>query len=166
MGDDFQMAIFGPGPGNPLDANDSRVIGILQKMRRRLETKMPFIAVCLSHQILCRHLGLSVESLRRPNQGLQRTIDYFGRKATVGFYNTFTARSPTAAFAERGQVVQVCRGADADEVYALRGAHFTSMLFHPESVLSIDGLELLTDEISRLRPQSEVDFEPQRWSLA
>jgi NH3-dependent NAD+ synthetase len=24
-----------------------------------------------------RHLGLSVEPLRRPNQGLQRTIDYF-----------------------------------------------------------------------------------------
>ncbi|WP_132614982.1 glutamine amidotransferase-related protein [Rhizobium laguerreae] len=46
---------------------------------------MPFIAVCLSHQILCRHFGLSVEPLRRPNQGLQRTIDYFGRKATVGF---------------------------------------------------------------------------------
>ena len=52
----------------------------------------PLLAVCLSHQILADSLGIELAPLAAPHQGLQKTVDVFGMPASIGFYNTFTAR--------------------------------------------------------------------------
>ena len=52
----------------------------------------PLLAVCLSHQILARTFGIDLAPLESPHQGLQKTVDVFGMPASIGFYNTFTAR--------------------------------------------------------------------------
>jgi phenazine biosynthesis protein phzE len=59
---------------------------------RRLRSGLPLLAVCLSHQVLCDLLGLTVAPLPRPYQGTQRRVPAFGRDVRVGFYNTFAAR--------------------------------------------------------------------------
>ncbi|GAA3066078.1 phenazine biosynthesis protein PhzE [Rhizobium viscosum] len=150
LGDEYELTLLGPGPGNPLDDGDGRVAGIRRALQARLTSGRPFVSVCLSHQILCRHFGLTVGALENPNQGVQRRIDFFGRSATVGFYNTFAARCAPTSFVSAGALVQVCRDPETGEVHALRGSHFASMQFHPESVLSIDGFAIMAEEISRL----------------
>ena len=59
---------------------------------RRRASGRPLLAVCLSHQILADSLGIDLAPLDAPHQGLQKTVDVFGMPASIGFYNTFTAR--------------------------------------------------------------------------
>lgn len=162
--DGYDMVLLGPGPGSPLDEDDERVLSIRRTLQWCLAMRTPFLAVCLSHQIFCSQLGLKVEPLARPNQGRQREIDFFGSRAIVGFYNTFAAKSPQSTLSDRGELINVCRDLNTLEVHALRGEHFTSMQFHPESVLSIDGLTILNDEIARISNIAEIQLQRRRVS--
>lgn len=144
------LVLLGPGPGNPLDDRDPRVDNLKKALASCFSDKTPFLAVCLSHQILAAYLGLKVERLPHPNQGVQREIDYFGHRAVVGFYNTFAARSSFDSFCTAGMSVNVARDVTTGQVHALRGEFFSSMQFHPESVLSLAGTSLLATELERI----------------
>lgn len=143
--EEFDLVVMGPGPGTPLDVADVKIAALRGALRRLLEERRPFLAVCLSHQVLCGLLGIAVEQRAVPNQGVRTEIDLFGERVQVGFYNTFSARSATSSFRCDGVdgVVEVSRDASTDEVYALRGAQFRSLQFHPESILSPDGVGIL-----------------------
>jgi 2-amino-4-deoxychorismate synthase len=160
--DRADLVLLGPGPGNPLDDRDPRIVHMKNALSKCFSEKTPFLAVCLSHQILAAYLGLKVERLPHPNQGVQREIDYFGRSAVVGFYNTFAARSSFDSFCTGGMSVSVARDVTTGQVHALRGEFFSSMQFHPESVLSLAGTSLLATELERI---AGVEAEP-RLSLA
>jgi 2-amino-4-deoxychorismate synthase len=144
---DWDLAVFGPGPGNPQDANDPRVRQLRARLASAMKAKKPFFAVCLSHQLLCLELGLPIVCRPQPNQGIQREIDLFGRSERVGFYNTFNAISPLAELWHDGAVVEVCRDPVTHEVHALRGRGFSSIQFHAESVLTEHGIEIISDSL-------------------
>jgi phenazine biosynthesis protein phzE len=110
---------------------------------RLLAHRRPFLAVCLSHQVLSSRLGLDVVRRDVPNQGVQREIDLFGDIERVGFYNTYAARSDTDVLLCEGFTVQVARDARTGEVDALRGPFFASTQFHPESILTTNGADIL-----------------------
>jgi phenazine biosynthesis protein phzE len=148
--DDYALLVMGPGPGDPRDAGHPKIAHVERAIARRLERQLPLFAVCLSHQVLCHSLGLELVRRPRPNQGVQRAIDLFGEEVHVGFYNTFAARSEHDKIDDplRG-VVEVSRDPVSGEVHGLRGEGFASVQFHPESVLTRDGVGivggLLTD---------------------
>ena len=84
-----------------------------------------------------------------PNQGVQQEIDLFGRRERVGFYNTFAARSTEDRVECDGLgVVEVSRDVGTGEVHALRGPFFASLQFHAESVLTQDGIRIMSERIS------------------
>jgi 2-amino-4-deoxychorismate synthase len=114
----------------------------------------PFLSVCLGHQVLSAMLGLRLIRRERPHQGTQRRIDLFGQPARVGFYNTFTASDARESFRSplTPGPVRVCRDPRTHDVHALRGRRFRSFQFHPESVLSPDGLPAVRAALSRLLP--------------
>jgi len=143
--EEFDLVVMGPGPGTPLDVADVKIAQLRGALRRLLEERRPFLAVCLSHQVLCGLLGIPVEPRAVPNQGVRTEIDLFGERVQVGFYNTFSARSAASSFRCDGVDgdVEVSRDASTNEVHALRGAQFRSLQFHPESVLSPDGVGIL-----------------------
>lgn len=134
----FDLVVLGPGPGDPRDRTHPKIRNLVTWTRTLLEAQQPFVAVCLSHQVLAHHLGLPLQRLRRPRQGTRREISLFGRNELVGFYNSF------AAYADH-PVDGVHTEADPGdgEVHALAGRHFVSLQFHPESVLTADGLRIL-----------------------
>lgn len=149
--DDHDLVIFGPGPGDPAARHDPRIEALHHGMQTMLERAEPFVAVCLSHQILCGMLGMPIERLERPNQGVGRDVLVFGKRVRVGFYNTFVARSGVDSFdSDLAGHVEVSRNACSGEVYALRGSQFDSLQFHPESVLSRDGRAILAATVHRL----------------
>jgi phenazine biosynthesis protein phzE len=108
---------------------------------RRLERSAPLLAVCLSHQILADRLGIELAPLDAPHQGLQKAVPVFGEDASIGFYNTFTARvAPGTASVG---AAEVSADAATGDVYSLRGERFASIQGHLESILSRDGIRTL-----------------------
>jgi phenazine biosynthesis protein phzE len=73
----------------------------------------------------------------------------------VGFYNTYTAACDAEAEAElAAHGVEVSRDPVTGEVHALRCAArgFAGVQFHPESVLTLRGAELLSGLVRSLTP--------------
>jgi len=144
--DGYDIVIMGPGPGNPTAVEQPKIDHLQVAIRSLLDEQRPFLAVCLSHQVLSRCLGLDLQRRAIPNQGVQKQIDLFGARERVGFYNTFAAQSREDRIEVDGLgLVQVSRDLETGEVHALRGPHFASMQFHPESVLTQEGPRIIAD---------------------
>jgi phenazine biosynthesis protein phzE len=143
--------VLGPGPGDPGDASDPRM-----RFLRGLTAEVlgghrhGVLGVCLGHELIAAELGLEIVRKRVPYQGAQTTVDLFGRPETVGFYNSFVARCDgPAAAGLAARAVEVSRAADG-EVHALRGPGFAGVQFHPESVLTVRGTEVVRDLLAGL----------------
>lgn len=146
------LTVLGPGPGDPADCGDPRIERLRHAVHTLLRESRPFVAVCLSHQVLSLRLGLSIVRREVPNQGVQQEIGLFGRRARVGLYNTYAAHSPADTVSVEGVgSVEVARDEVTGEVHALRGPHFASMQFHAESMLTQDGPRLLARALSDAR---------------
>lgn len=142
--DAYDLVVLGPGPGDPRDRDRPKIARIRAAAEELLERRRPFVAVCLSHQILCGELGLEIERRAEPNQGVQHEIDFFSQKELVGFYNTFSARCGTSEFECPGVGrVEVSRDTGTGEVHGLRGPGFGSVQFHTESLLTRDGVSII-----------------------
>ena len=137
--DAADLVVAGPGPGDPRDHDSARITAMRAVVSRRLSRGAPLLAGCLSHQILADQLGLGLAPLAQPHQGLQKSVDVFGEPASIGFYNTFTARLPETL----PEGVEIAADEDTGDVYALRGERFSSVQGHLESILSRDGMRTL-----------------------
>lgn len=148
------LVVVGPGPGDPRDTHHPKIAVLRRLTRRLLAEGIPFLSVCLGHQVLASLLGLELIRRSTPNQGVQRRIEFFGRPAWVGFYNTFVARCDTDEVECPGVPgrVQVSRNPGTGEIYGLRGPGFRSMQFHVESLLTESGPAILTEAINALSP--------------
>jgi len=139
--DAADIVVAGPGPGDPRDAGNARIARMREVVSRRYDAGAPLLAVCLSHQILSDRFGIALTPLDAPHQGLQKAVPVFGEDASIGFYNTFTAR--VAPGTTDVGPAEVSADAGSGDVYALRGAHFASVQGHLESILSRDGIRTL-----------------------
>ncbi|HEY8984451.1 MAG TPA: anthranilate synthase family protein [Streptomyces sp.] len=138
--------VLGPGPGDPSDLGDPKMRflrGLTAELLRG--HRHGVLGVCLGHELIAAELGMEIVRKEVPYQGAQTEIDLFGRRETVGFYNSFVARG--------GDVdgVEVSRAGNG-EVHALRGPGFAGVQFHPESVLTLDGVGIVRELMGALRP--------------
>ncbi|WP_333770881.1 anthranilate synthase family protein [Streptomyces sp. IBSBF 2435] len=136
--------VLGPGPGDPADTADPKM-RFLRKLAADLVRDHPhgLLGVCLGHELLAAELGLDLVRKAEPFQGAQRTIDLFGHKETVGFYNSFTARCDETAAEELAMHrVELSRDPGTGDIHAMRGPGFAGVQFHPESVLTLNGAEI------------------------
>lgn len=139
------LVLVGPGPGDPTDTTDPKMAAVHKIVDGLLSTGRKFLAVCLGHQILCHRLGMSVVRVDPPLQGVQQSIDLFGRTEACGFYNTFFATAPSEP--RPGLEIAVESG---NRISALRSAQFVSFQFHVESVLTTNGMNILRDALDWL----------------
>jgi len=147
---DADLVVAGPGPGDPADPASPKMAALRAVVADRLSTGRPLLGVCLGHQVLSSALGLSLHRRQAPYQGVQKVVDVFGVPRRVGFYSTFTPVAASSAVDTPYGRVELAREGTA--VHALRGPTFAGVQFHPESVLSEDGLAVLTDLLPTLLP--------------
>ncbi|WP_030731228.1 anthranilate synthase family protein [Streptomyces sp. NRRL S-237] len=150
--------VLGPGPGDPADAADPKM-----RMLRALTADLSaghrhgLVGVCLGHELLAAELGLPLIRKAEPAQGAQTRIELFGAEEVVGFYNTYTAHCDDALASRLAtQGVEVARDPATGEVHALRSraGGFVGVQFHPESVLTLRGAELLRELLAGIRAVS------------
>ncbi|MFR9791639.1 anthranilate synthase family protein [Streptomyces sp. MB22_4] len=147
--------VLGPGPGDPGDLADPKM-RFLRELTRTVirEHRHGVLGVCLGHELIAAELGLEIVRKEVPYQGAQTAIELFGRPETVGFYNSFTARCDEEAARElAAHEVEVSRAANG-EVHAVRGPGFAGVQFHPESVLTVNGAEIVRELVGQLRGTS------------
>ncbi|MEU5902612.1 MULTISPECIES: chorismate-binding protein [Streptomyces] len=150
------LVVMGPGPGDPQEVAHPKMAHLHTAVATLLREQRPFLAVCLSHQVLGLQLGLRLRRREVPNQGVQKQIDLFGAPEHVGYYNTFALLSeheeftPTGVPGLTGGPVQVSRDPHSGEVHALRGPGFASLQFHPESVLTREGPRIVGTALAGL----------------
>jgi phenazine biosynthesis protein phzE len=144
------LVVVGPGPGDPSDGTDPKMATLRGLVTSLLAAGRPVFGVCLGHQVLASVLGLSLVRRESPYQGLAREVPLFGAARRVGFYSSFSAVSTSARVPSTYGEVSVAREPSDGTVHALRGRGFAGVQFHPESVLSRDGVEVLRELLPAL----------------
>jgi phenazine biosynthesis protein phzE len=132
----YDLVIAGPGPGDPREHSSPKIATLRRYIVDVLESGTPLLAICLGHQVLCSLLGFSLVRKPLPYQGVQREIAFFGQPQRVGFYSTFVATGAVPG-------IDICADPATSEVHALRAPGFASTQFHPESVLTEHGIDIL-----------------------
>jgi phenazine biosynthesis protein phzE len=138
--DAADLAVLGPGPGDPRNGNDPKIATFRRAADRMLARKQPLLAVCLGHQVLCDRLGLPLAYKDIVFQGTQAEVMLDGHAERVGFYNTFVGR---VSHAELPEGVSVETDPETGDVHLVRGPHFRGIQFHAESILTEHGSRLV-----------------------
>jgi phenazine biosynthesis protein phzE len=146
------LVVVGPGPGDPDDLADPKMAAMRDLVADLLATRRPLLGVCLGHEILAVLLGLRLHRRDSPYQGLARDVDLFGQVRRVGFYSSFAAIAEAEVLNSPLGRVEIARDPADGAVHALRGPGFAGVQFHPESVLSRDGVEVLANLLPALMP--------------
>ncbi|GIG88319.1 phenazine-specific anthranilate synthase component I [Plantactinospora endophytica] len=146
------LTVLGPGPGDPGHPTDPKMVALRGLLGRLLDAGAPTFGVCLGHQVLAARLGLTLHRRTAPYQGLCRDVTLFGSQARVGFYSSYTALADADERDTAYGPVRLARDPADGAVHALRGPTYAGVQFHPESVLSRDGLTVLTEVLGWLLP--------------
>jgi phenazine biosynthesis protein phzE len=153
--DAFDLAVVGPGPGDPRDASSPKIARFRAAVEGLLASGKPFLAVCLGHQVLCDRLGIPLAYKDIVFQGTQSTVSIRGHQEPVGFYNTFVGRIPTGSTAGPGALpegVTVEADPATGDIHLVAGPHFRGVQFHAESILTENGVDLLRGLLLELLP--------------
>ncbi|MFB7995588.1 anthranilate synthase family protein [Streptomyces sp. NPDC056002] len=165
--------VLGPGPGDPCDATDPKMRFLRALTAEVLrDHRHGVLGVCLGHELIAAELGLEIVRKEVPYQGAQTDVDLFGRAETVGFYNSFVARCDDDTARElAAHGVEVSRDAASSEVHALRSSGraggaptnaVAGVQFHPESVLSLRGTDVVRELLGQLMGAGTRTFSERR----
>ncbi|WP_343043565.1 anthranilate synthase family protein [Nocardioides piscis] len=146
--DGADLVIVGPGPGDPRAGDHPKIAQFRRAVDDLLDTRQPFLAVCLGHQTLCDRLGIPLVFKDIVFQGTQSSIPHAGRTERVGFYNTFVGRVTDPATLPDGVTVE--RDEASGDVHLVSGPHFRGIQFHAESILTENGYDLIHDLVQAL----------------
>jgi len=137
---EYERCVISPGPCTPDQAGIS-----LEVARRLPEAGIPTLGVCLGHQALVQAWGGTVVT-HEPVHGKTTAIEHDGRTIfaglpaplEVGRYHSLVAAPELPAVLERSAFA-------GDVVMAVRHRELPAegVQFHPESVLTEQGIKLL-----------------------
>jgi anthranilate synthase/aminodeoxychorismate synthase-like glutamine amidotransferase len=137
--------VISPGPGRPENAGETPAI------LRRLGERVPTLGVCLGHQAIVQLYGGEVGRARELVHGKATSISHDGRGIFAGLPEGFQAgRYHSLAATSVPEVFEISATAADGEVMAVRHRRLAvdGVQFHPESVLTPQGLELIRNVLA------------------
>ena len=146
------VPVLGPGPGDPSDMTQKVMARLQEIIAGAKAAQTPMLGVCLGHQALAVAHGLDVLRQDRSTQGLQIECRVAGDRHRLGFYNSF---SPVEN--SRSEAMDFVLDTDGNgRIVAMRGPGFAGFQFHPESVMSQTGYDLLQRAVVELSGRSPL----------
>ena len=135
--------ILSPGPGRPEDA------GIIIEAAKELGKGIPLLGVCLGHQAICAACGATVTYAKALMHGKQSMVKQEGNSPLfAGLPEIFPVaryHSLAAAPETMPDCLQVIARTGDGEVMAVQHREYPvyGVQFHPESILTPDGKQML-----------------------
>jgi anthranilate synthase component II len=145
--------VISPGPGEPKDA------GISESAIRALSGSIPVLGVCLGHQAIGEVFGGKVVRAPRLMHGKTSPILHRGRGLFAGLDNPFEATRYHSLIVDRETLpgsLEVVAWTPEGEIMGLKHqSHETwGVQFHPESVLTSRGLDLMANFLTLCRQRA------------
>lgn len=147
-----EAIIISPGPCTPNEA------GISMDVVRQLAAQIPILGVCLGHQSIAQALGGKIVHARQVMHGKTSQIHHLGGDIFHGLDDPFVATRYHSLVVDREslpadfQITAWTESSDGvmDEIMGLRHTVLPlySVQFHPESILTKFGHELLANFFS------------------
>ena len=141
--------LVSPGPGRPEDAGVSN-----EAIRAFGEHGTPVLGVCLGHQCIGQVYGGAIVRAPRVMHGKTSEITHDGAGVFAGVPSPFTATRYHSLVVERGSVpdeLEITAESEDGLVMGLRHREFPieGVQFHPESILTDSGHDLLGNFLTR-----------------
>jgi len=142
-----ERIVISPGPCTPQEA------GISVEMIQKLAGKIPILGVCLGHQAIGAAFGGKIIRAPKLFHGKTSQIRHDGSGVFRGLPNPFTATRYHSLIVERKSLpadLQVTAETDDDIIMGMQHKQYPLMgvQFHPESVLTDSGKQLLKNFLS------------------
>ena len=145
--EEFHKIVLSPGPGIPSEA------GLLLDVIRTYAGRKPIFGVCLGHQAIGEVFGAHLTNLSDVFHGVATEGTQFGidpvfaglpRRITMGRYHSWVVSKE--GFPD---CLEITAESDEGQIMALRHREFDThgIQFHPESVLTPDGRQILQNWI-------------------
>ena len=150
--------VISPGPGTPDESG--RSLDVL----RAATASTPILGVCLGHQCIGQVFGASVVPAQRLMHGKTSPVRHDGKGLFAGLPNPFTAtRYHSLCVVEETLPpdVEACAWAEDDGVLMgvrHRRLPIHGVQFHPESILTVDGKDLLRNFLKMGRAAASVEL--------
>jgi len=142
-----ERIVISPGPCTPQEA------GISVELVQKLAGKIPILGVCLGHQAIGAAFGGKIIRAPKLFHGKTSQIRHDGSGVFRGLPNPFTATRYHSLIVERKSLpaeLQVTAETDDDIIMGMQHREYALMgvQFHPESVLTDSGMQLLKNFLS------------------
>ena len=137
--------LISPGPGDPDQS------GVCLEVLRELSPTVPTLGVCLGHQSIAQVFGGRVVRAKELMHGKTSPVLHEGQGVFAGLPNPLTATRYHSLIAERDSLpdcLEITAWREDGTIMGLRHRdhpHLQGVQFHPESVLTQNGHQLLAN---------------------
>ena len=141
--------LISPGPGDPDQS------GVCLEVLRELSPSVPTLGVCLGHQSIAQVYGGRVVRAKELMHGKTSPVLHAGQGLFAGLPNPLTATRYHSLIAERESLpecLEVTAWLEDGTIMGLRHRnypHLQGVQFHPESVLTQNGHQLLSNFLAQ-----------------
>jgi anthranilate synthase/aminodeoxychorismate synthase-like glutamine amidotransferase len=146
----FERLVISPGPCSPNEA------GISVAAIKHFAGRLPILGVCLGHQAIGAAFGGKVIRAPRLMHGKTSLVYHDGKDLFQGIPSPFEATRYHSLIVER-ETLPDCLAVSAQtavgEIMGLRHLQFAifGVQFHPESILTSEGMHLLQNFLKKQR---------------
>jgi len=143
--------VISPGPGRPEDA------GISLDLIQQLGATLPILGVCLGHQSIGQVFGGHIVSAPELMHGKTSQVSHTGVGVFRGLDNPVTATRYHSLVIDRltcPEVLEITAWVDDGTIMGVRHRNYThieGVQFHPESVLTTSGKQLLRNFLEQVQ---------------
>ncbi|MFQ3194342.1 MAG: anthranilate synthase/aminodeoxychorismate synthase-like glutamine amidotransferase [Colwellia sp.] len=150
-----QYIVISPGPCSPNEA------GLSLDIVKHFAGKVPLLGVCLGHQCIAQHYGATIDKARKVMHGKTSKIKHvekglfhqLNNPLTVTRYHSLIVNKETLPECLEVTAWSCDENGKNDEIMALehKKLPIASVQFHPESILTEQGMMLLDNFLSRFQ---------------
>ena len=140
--------VISPGPGTPAQA------GVSLDVIREFAGKTPLLGVCLGHQAIGEAFGGRVVHAKRQMHGKVSPVHHYGTGVFEGLPNPLACTRYHSLALDRASLpecLEITAWCDDGEIMGVRHKTFDveGVQFHPESILTECGRDLLNNFLKR-----------------